>query len=273
MAFLNLMDAEGYLFFDEDECRKMGQACADHYRSGQPFPHIVIDDFLDADLLRQVVRDFPGTEGKSYFRRDQELLKYQFHPQECVGLATRNLFAELNSQAFLRFLAEMTGIPGLIADPYFNGAGLHETRRGGHLGIHADFNRHGVMNVERRLNLIIYLNEHWDASFGGALELWDREMQACRLKVEPVLGRAIIFSTDRDSYHGHPDPLSCPEHLSRRSIATYYYAVPAGTWRAPDRSTNFRARPNSRDKRDWQIMLDHLVKEWAPPVLARRWRH
>ena len=273
MAFLNLIDTGGYLSFDEAECRDAGQKCADRYRSAEPFPHIIIDDFLDVALLQQVVRDFPGTNGKSYFKRDQERLKYQFHPDECVGLATRNLFAELNSQAFLRFLAEMTGIPGLIADPYFNGAGLHETKRGGHLSIHADFNRHHVMNVERRLNLLIYLNEEWDSSYGGALELWDREMHACREKVVPVLGRAVVFTTDLNSYHGHPDPLTCPDHLSRRSIATYYYAVPADAWHGPDRSTNFRTRPNSKDRRDWELILDHLVREWAPPVLQRRWRH
>ena len=272
MAFLNLSNSGGYLSLDEAQCREAGRSCAERYRNADPFPHIVIDDFMDAGLLRQIIRDFPESAGKFHFMRDQERLKYQFHPQECTGLAVRNLFAELNSQAFLTFLTEMTGIGGLIADPYFSGAGLHETKRGGHLSIHADFNRHHVMNVERRLNLLIYLNEDWDESYGGALELWDRDMAACREKVLPALGRAVIFTTDLDSYHGHPDPLSCPEGRSRRSIATYYYAVPEGAWKAPDRTTNFRSRPNSADKRDWEVMLDHLLREWAPPVLQRRLR-
>lgn len=271
MPLLDLVDKGGYRSFDETQCRAVGQSLADRYRSADPFPHIVLDDFIDAGLLRQVVRDFPSTEGRNHFQREQERLKYQFHPQECSGLAIRNLFAELNSQALLSFLSEMTGMKGLIADAYYNGAGLHETKRGGHLSIHADFNRHGRMKVERRLNLLIYLNDDWDESYGGALELWDQDMTACKVAAYPIMARAVVFNTDLDSYHGHPDPLRCTPDRSRRSIATYYYtAFDDGI--GIDRSTNFRTRPNSGDARDWRLMLHNLVSDWTPPAVRRRRR-
>lgn len=273
MALLDMADRGGYRSFDEMQCRAAGKALADRYRSADPFPHIVIDEFLDVAMLRDVVRDFPGGEsGSRPFDREQERFKQQFHPQQCNGLTTRNIFAELNSQAFLAFLAEMTGVTGLIADPYFAGAGLHETRRGGHLGIHADFNRHEMMNVERRLNLLIYLNDDWDDSYGGALELWDRKMTGCQKRTFPHMARAVVFATDLDSYHGHPDPLKCPPERTRRSIATYYYTAPRDVVFDIDRTTNFRQRPGSRDKRDWRIALHHLANDWAPPVLRRRLR-
>src|SRR5206468_2179145 len=98
-----------------------------------------------------------------------------------------------------------TGIPGLMPDPYFEGGGLHETKRGGHLGIHADFNIHSQLKVERRLNLLIYLNENWDKTFGGELELWNKDMKECAVRVAPIFGRAVIFNTDLDSFHGHPE--------------------------------------------------------------------
>lgn len=270
MPLLNLVDKAGYRSFDEVECRTIGESLADRYRTANPFPHVVIDDFVDAALLREVVQAYPSTAGRGHFQREQERLKYQFHPQELSGFA-RNLFAELNSQAFLSFLSAMTGIRGLIADPYYNGAGLHETKRGGHLSIHADFNRHGRMNVERRLNLLIYLNEDWDESYGGALELWDQQMRACQVKAYPVMARAVVFSTDLDSYHGHPDPLQCAPDRSRRSIATYYYTA-FDTNVGTDRSTNFRQRPNSGDARDWQLMLHNLISDWTPPAIRRRRR-
>jgi hypothetical protein len=182
----------------------------------------------------------------------------------------RNLFAELNSQAFLGFLEELTGIKGLIADPHFEGGGLHETKRGGHLGVHADFNVHDQLKVERRLNLLVYLNEDWDDEYGGQLELWKKDMSECAVRVSPVLGRAVIFSTALDSFHGHPDPLNCPPERSRRSIATYYYtAAEEGVALLPKRTTNFQERPGSSDKRDWQVRRFHFVNDWVPPKLQR----
>lgn len=269
-ALLSLWLNDGYYSFDEAECREKGKELASSYRDARPFPHVVIENFLDAELLRTVADSFPPTNGKRYFDRSQERLKYQFHANESSSGLVRNLFAELNGRAFLGFLEEMTGIRGLISDPYLDGGGLHLTRPGGHLGIHADFNLHGPMHVERRLNLLVYLNEDWLPEYGGALELWDRQMKGCMKKVEPLLGHAVIFTTNLDSFHGHPDPLQCPAHRDRRSIATYYYtALRDSAASRPVRSTTFQVRPGSGDKADWEVKVDHLVNDWVPPRLQR----
>ena len=257
-----------YLALDPGECRSYGRTLAEKYQSATPFPHIVIDGFIEPDILKEVLAEFPASEDKSCFDREQERLKFQYQPHESPAGLTRNLFAELNSQAFLGFLEELTGFDGLISDPYFEGGGLHETKHGGHLGVHADFNIHGRLKVERKLNLLIYLNEDWEPSFGGQLELWDKGMVGCAAKIEPVFGRAVIFNTALDSFHGHPEPLNCPPDRSRRSIATYYYRAPDdGVALLPKRTTNFQARPGSSDKTDWQIRRYHLINDWVPPKL------
>lgn len=260
----------GYLALNADECRALGRSLADRYRGAQPFPHIVLDELLEADVLKSVLAEFPSNEDKTFFDRDQERLKFQFRPDEVSSGLVRNLFNELNSQAFLGFLEEMTGIEGLIPDPYFEGGGLHETKRGGHLGVHADFNIHERLKVERRLNLLIYLNEDWPAEYGGELELWNKDMSACAVRVKPEFGRAVVFTTALDSFHGHPDPLNCPPDRTRRSIATYYYtAVEDGLGALPKRTTNFQARPGSEDRSDWKIRRYHFVNDWVPPKLQR----
>lgn len=265
---LHLHRINGYLALDTDECREFGRSLADRYRSAKPFPHIVIDDFLEPDILTDVLANFPSSDNKQFFDRDQERLKFQYQPQESASGLVRNLFAELNGQAFLGFLEEMTGLEGLVSDPYFAGGGLHETKRGGHLGVHADFNIHQQLNVERKLNLLVYLNKEWADEYGGQLELWDQQMRECVVKVKPVFGRAVIFNTALDSFHGHPEPLNCPADRSRRSIATYYYTAPEeGLASVPKRTTNFRARPDSADKSDWQIRRHHFVNDWVPPKL------
>jgi Rps23 Pro-64 3,4-dihydroxylase Tpa1-like proline 4-hydroxylase len=267
---LHLSRIGDYVALDPAECRELGHSLATKYRDASPFPHIVIDDFIDPEVLHAVLADFPSSDNKQFFDRDQERFKFQYQPHESPAGLVRNLFAELNSRAFLSFLEEMTGIEGLISDPYFEGGGLHETKRGGHLGVHADFNVHGRLKVERKLNLLIYLNENWRDDYGGQLELWDRQMKECVIRVKPVFGRAVIFNTALDSFHGHPDPLTCPPERSRRSIATYYYQAPEeGVAALPKRTTNFRPRPGSDDSSDWQIRRYHFVNDWIPPKLQR----
>jgi Rps23 Pro-64 3,4-dihydroxylase Tpa1-like proline 4-hydroxylase len=267
---LHMKSVGDYFAFDAGECRALGRSLAEPYQNAEPFPHIVIENFLDAGTLKKVVESFPSSQNKEHFNRNQERLKFQYQPHEVSSGIVRNLFAELNSQAFLGFLEELTGFQGLLPDPYFDGGGLHETKRGGHLGVHADFNGHAKLKVERKLNLLIYLNEDWDDSYGGQLELWNREMNECVVRVKPVFARAVIFNTALESFHGHPDPLNCPPERSRRSIATYYYQAPEeGFASLPKRTTNFRARPQTADKSDWQIKRHHFVNDWIPPRLQR----
>src|SRR6478672_4634172 len=115
---------DGYLALDQDECMQLGRSLAEKYRNASPFPHIVLDDFLDPDVLRSVRADFPSSQDRPFFDRDQERLKFQYQPLEISSGLVRNLIAELNSRSFLRFLEELTGIEGLISDPHFEGGGL-----------------------------------------------------------------------------------------------------------------------------------------------------
>ncbi|NIJ07806.1 hypothetical protein FHS31_001416 [Sphingomonas vulcanisoli] len=269
MAVLDLKQAGGYYHFDRAQCVAEGEKRAQQYQNAAPFPHIQMDDFLDRDFLKRLIAEFPDRDGRTYFDRPQERLKYQFDPNTVDSPLVRNLLAELNAEPFLAFLSAMTGIEGLISDPYYDGGGLHETMSGGHLSIHADFNRHGQMNVERRLNLLIYLNDDWDESFGGELELWDKKMRASAVSVAPILARAVVFSTTLQSFHGQPNPLSCPPDRSRRSIATYYYTAFAAKDDAPTRTTTFKQRPGSEDKRDWSVNYLHFVEDWVPPKLQK----
>ena len=273
MSILEMKANGSYLYFDALQCIEAGKARAIEYQSAMPFPHIVMEDFLDPAVLRGIIEDFPDKVGHPSFERPQERFKYQFSPHICESARIRNLLAELNAAPFLGFLEAMTGISGLIPDPHFDGGGLHETLSGGHLSIHADFNIHVRLNLERRLNLLIYLNDDWLPEYGGALELWDKSMRTSARNVLPMLGHAVVFSTDRHSFHGQPNPLTCPPDRSRRSIATYYYTALEKADNTIKRNTAFQTRLGTTDRPDTRVRIDHFLADWMPPRLlpaARR---
>ncbi len=262
--------SDDVVVFDRDQCSAAGEALHPQYASADPFPHIMLENFIAANVLRPLLAEWPEGGAKVGYDRAQERLKYEWQPWQLRTPRLRSLLAELNSEPMLRFLEKLTGIQKLIADPYYVGGGLHETRAGGHLSVHADFNIHKGMNVVRRINLLIYLNDDWDDSWGGHLELWSRDMKERRVKVAPVMGRAVIFNTDLDSFHGVPDPVACPPDRARRSLALYYYTSPEeGLRNLPVRTTVFKPRPGSDDKPDREVQRRHLLNDWLPPAIAR----
>jgi hypothetical protein len=199
---------------------------ADAYRAAEPFPHVVLDDVFEPDLLHQVLVEFEAMDRGRWHSSDKTLeRKWATEDIQHFGPTTRAFINQLNGGLFVGFLEKLTGIPGLISDPHLRGGGLHEIRRDGALGVHADFNLYPRLNVWRRLNFLLYLNENWDPAWGGELELWDRTGNQRVRSIAPLFNRVVIFDTSNYSYHGHPRPLMCPETHSRKSIALYYYTA------------------------------------------------
>jgi hypothetical protein len=266
--YLTEMDVETGLVSPTIDRRK-GTELSDQYNSASPFPHIAIEDFLPPEVLERCLAEFPKAagEGGTVFDRDQERYKSQFNPDEMTPWL-RGLFYGFNSRPFIQLLQNITGIKGLIPDPYFLGAGFHEIATGGHLSMHADFNHHKPMNLERRINLLIYLNKGWQESYGGSLELWDHGMKNCVVKLAPVFNRCVIFNTTSESWHGNPDPVNHPDGRPRRSIALYYYT---STWSDTkrDHTTQFKVRPGTEDKPDWKVGVNEAIADILPPILYR----
>jgi hypothetical protein len=269
------IDLQAGLALDHAAARSVGEALASDYCFAEPFPHIVLDHFLPDDVAQLALDHFP----RESLRSDRVFEigyagqhKRQILPAECDAQA-RALFHFFNSQPMLAFLEGLTTIQGLIPDPYFMGGGYHETTRGGKLGIHADFRVNEQLHLHRRLNVIVYLNREWDEAWGGALELWSRDMkQKCR-EVAPLFNRCVIFNTDATSYHGHPDPLMTPEGVCRRSIALYYYTASREIYNeVPNNSTIYHARPGDTDdtrREAFNLRLDQHLRQWVPPALQR----
>jgi Rps23 Pro-64 3,4-dihydroxylase Tpa1-like proline 4-hydroxylase len=242
------------------------------YVDAKPFPHVVIDNFSNPDLLDAVLAEFPKPNQIEWQQFDNAReIKLASAKEGTFGPVTRLLLYHLNSITFLEFLSGVTGIRDLIPDPSFDGGGLHQIVRGGKLGIHADFNKHPKYGLDRRLNVILYLNKEWREEYGGHLELWDRSMTRCETKVSPIFNRMVIFGTTDFTYHGHPDPLQCLEGMTRKSLALYYFSNgrPAEEI-SGDHSTIFRDRHQGEFKSTLRQRMRDLAKDFLPPIVARR---
>ena len=195
------------------------------YLENHPYPHIELDNLWDEEFIQNCAEDvldfskwqgeknFYGSEKKRYTNR------YDDFPSNI-----KKIIDEAYSIKFLNWLKKFTGEEVILPDPFLVGGGIHSTIRGGFLKVHSDFNWNKQLSLFRKLNLLIYLNKSWNVKWGGHLELWSKNVKKCEKKISPLINKTVIFSTTDISYHGHPEPLNCPDDIQRNSIALYYYS-------------------------------------------------
>ena len=250
------------------------------YAVGEPFPNICFEDFFNPDILEAVLEEFPNLENKDdiKFQTPNEI-KLASRGERRFGPVSKAFAHFLNSEPFLLFLQELTSIEEtLIPDPYFEGGGFHQTKPGGFLKIHADFNKHRQTGLDRRLNVLVYLNKDWEDEYGGHFELWDRDMTRCVSKIPPKFNTMALFTTTDFSYHGLPNPLTCPPDRSRKSMALYYYTNgrPASEVNdgLEDHTTLFKERKGvtvDADMRKFNAgqSAKEFVKDLIPPIFVK----
>lgn len=176
-----------------------------------PFPHVVIDNFLSTEVVAKINRQWPKKWEKKTGKTS-----IKWNTQDLPPAAQKVV-----DSISIPMIEEATGINGLFADPDLFGAGLHCIPRDGYLKLHTDFNVH-PKGWHRRVNVLIYLNPEWKDEWRGHLQL-GIELEKL---IAPIGGRCVIFETNDISWHGHPEPLQCPPDIQRRSLALYYYTKP-----------------------------------------------
>ena len=259
---------------------------AEAYRTAVPFPHIVLDDVLPEAVATRLAEEHaavPDPGWRAYVHLNER--KFAHRDPTAWGPTLQAVAEQLNHPDFVRFVERLTGIDGLQPDPDLDGAGLHRSGRGGFLNVHADFTaHHRDPGLRRRVNLLLFLNPAWDPAWGGALELWSRDMRRCDASIGMRGNRIVVFSTDETAYHGHPDPLRCPPEVQRRSLALYYFTAEDAV---DVRATTYRPRPGDgvrgvgiyldtkvlraydRLKRRFRLQ-DDLASRWGARLLRRR---
>lgn len=229
--------------------------------AARPFPHLVLENLFDPQLLNLVHEDFDAPQVPwQTLRNDYENTR-RSQTGAALGPAAQLYFSLVHAGWFTAALSRITGIANLVTDPLLWGGGLHESGAGAHFAVHRDFAYHRQTGLRNEMVLITYLNRHWQDAWGGQLELWDAAAHRCEATVAPVFGRSLLFLHGPRSFHGHPVPMTPPPGVTRRSVAVYYYTGGGAQHREQHEVGSVFHR------RQWHHRLLDVARRVAPPVL------
>lgn len=235
------------------------------YRQAEPFPHIMLDGLFADELLDQAVAELPAASAKWTTYNTINESKQVCSDASLFGPTAEIIVHALNSAPFVRFLEHLTGIEGLIPDPHLHAAGYMKVSPGGFLGLHYDFATQRELKLDRRINVLLYLNRDWSPEWGGALELHSSDPvtdpRHKEVSIDPLFNRVAIFNTPH-ALHGHRKPLTCPKGRARLCLSWYYYtAPPVPGWAARSKAVEFRG---PMDPKRLAIKAANLL---TPPVV------
>ncbi len=213
-------------YINFEKLQKDKEQLKSDWNSKKPFRYMCYDNFFYTDKAESILKMYPnvaqGTwDGTTYIHQKNKYQQTKFEQDSIF----KSVFDELNSQQFLDFLSEVTGIENLVGDEKLFGGGLHQSLAGAFLNVHVDYNYHPETKYHRRLNVLVYMNKDWKDEYEGHLQLWDMSKKVMLENIAPLFNRMAMFETNEISYHGHPVPLKTPNGISRKSLATYYYTA------------------------------------------------
>jgi Rps23 Pro-64 3,4-dihydroxylase Tpa1-like proline 4-hydroxylase len=250
---------------DPERLMQIASARSADYRGAKPFPHIMLDGLFSEALLDQAVAELPAASARWTTYNTVNESKQVCSDAGLFGPTAEIIVHALNSAPFVRFLERLTGITGLIPDPHLHAAGYMKVSPGGFLGLHYDFATQRELKLDRRINVLLYLNRNWDPDWGGALELHSNDPvtdpRHQEVTIDPLFNRVAIFNTP-NALHGHRKPLTCPKGRARLCLSWYYYtAPPVPGWAARSKAVEFRGR---MDPRRFAIKTANML---TPPIV------
>lgn len=230
---------------------------AESFAAAAPFPHVVIDGFLDVKVARALAAEFPAMDEMPRSRDYVFGKKHELSSVGSRGGAAATYRDALLSADFAEVLSEVCGTE-VFVDPDFHGGGFHQGGDGSYLDFHVDFNIHPLHPTWlRTLNVLVYLNESWAASYGGHLQI-KSSVDGLVTEIQPLFNRGVVMETSDRTYHGYPK-MSLPSGVTRRSIAAYAYR-PVGAGSVRRRTTGWSPVDAGPVKRGLAAVYDPLVR-------------
>ena len=208
------------------------------------------DGFLNAQFAEKVKDEILNIPNEAWDRYDNPFeQKFTLRNKFQFPLHLSTLFDYLTSEQFVKHLSGIVGYD-LILDETRNFWGVHKYGPGDKLDIHVDAGLHPTMGIKKQITLGIYLSSEWKEEYGCRLEIWRGENCASNSakllekvdSIAPLFNRLVLFTCDDYSWHGNPEPATCPDR-SKRIFITLSYLSKTTTDKNKRKKAFFVARP------------------------------
>jgi hypothetical protein len=218
------MKNTNYDFFNNLNTRFNVDDLKNQYASSNLVPHIIVDNFLPNNIfidLCNEIKNFPRDKWIVKNLKNSGIRKESRDFTETPLI--QHVMTQFTAGSFVNWLSSITGCTQIIPDVHHLGAGLSSAPAGAYLGLHVDFNWNDTLKLNRKFNLIFYVNEAWEDDWNGELEFWDKTKTQCFFTIKPIPNRLIIWEYEQDLAHGFTKPLACPSEVERQNLMKIYY--------------------------------------------------
>ena len=195
------------------------------FKSAKPFPHIILDNFLDESFFQNLDVDKIKTNKQKglLFNTEIETNKWTSKNVE-LNEDISKIVNELYKTNFVKNLSKLSKIKDLFSTNVGNTAlaNYHEMYESGFLGAHVDHSSEPNTGLPHVLNIILYLSKNWRRSWGGSTMFANKNGTKIEKTIDYIPNRAVIFLHTPFTFHG---VTKIQNNLTKRStIYVDYYS-------------------------------------------------
>ena len=112
------------------------------YQAATPYPHIVLDNFLEPGVAERAMAEFPPLDPEQWNNYLHANERKFSNTDPGTWRPTLRSILTSSTHRFVEVISSLIGVDHLVPDPSLEGGGLHQSETGGFLNIHADFTAH-----------------------------------------------------------------------------------------------------------------------------------
>ena len=192
----------------------------------EPYPYLIIDNFLPTEEYRQLSIELDETEKQIRKSFRTPLERKTIYSNISLKENARRFVSLMSSDEIKSMITEKINCSQIISlGELHNNEGIspfHVTHNDGYLGSHIDHSCVKKGFYRHIANTIFYASSAWDESWGGNTILFSKNGFFQKELISPIPNRLIVFIHTANSFHG-VSKYKSHLNIERRSFYHDYY--------------------------------------------------